>query len=736
MAHTPFEGTRESDRSDGYQQPSRDRRVLRGTIAAATLLSVVLVGLYLVGIRQPLSPGPLSRHHSSLDGKCIQCHETGNAVVDLRCERCHDPGQTDRFINPSHVRLGGDRLMADRAEMTPCATCHTDHQGRMLAQSHVEDRECVRCHTDYPSLARHPEFPIVKAAAMVSRGMKFTHKTHLEKYLPKDGGGGCERCHQPTGDNQSFGPTDFDQHCARCHTKNGLFSLPVDDIQADLIVTPDKLPDYWRQDGLPQTETTRGSIRASGLRHRDGWVLANALRLRQAIDPEGDAMERQALWERVASLQNLDASRPTSLSDDDIAAAIKVAQLEIKDFDQRLAAPAPADAAGALSETRRSIAALADEIQQKAGTPGDAATVPNMAQGSPESGPIAAAAFAQRKAELLTLLATIGARATLAAQAKGTSPSAMVQRITALRDRVNELTLPTTPTGADENESVLARLVALESTVSILKRAAGPSGRLLADQLDFTRRYALQQAGGGLSLDRYLAEKSHLLSLLDAVALQATTDVKARVNTLRARVAALQVGATASDWQRLRASRQKSLDRLLLEQRLRRDPDVLTTPLTQAYAADAGSKTQLDASKLWLSRLSNMPAPGLMPDPAQRGNYQAALNSLLSTCVECHEYDSSGARLAPVRIDDPIMPQSVFNHGPHTKGTTCESCHTNIRKSDMVVDVPYSGKSVTADVNEPGVANCQTCHRPSNVRATCDTCHVYHPRSVAAHLLQ
>jgi hypothetical protein len=110
-----------------------------------------------------------------------------------------------------------------------------------------------------------------------------------------------------------------------------------------------------------------------------------------------------------------------------------------------------------------------------------------------------------------------------------------------------------------------------------------------------------------------------------------------------------------------------------------------------------------------------MSAPATEDERLARAN---ALESLLAPCLKCHELDASRARMAPVRIAEPVMSRSVFNHAPHVTDTTCESCHDGVRTSKFATDV-----------NVPGVAECQTCHKPSQVRATCATCHVYHPPS-------
>ena len=90
------------------------------------------------------------------------------------------------------------------------------------------------------------------------------------------------------------------------------------------------------------------------------------------------------------------------------------------------------------------------------------------------------------------------------------------------------------------------------------------------------------------------------------------------------------------------------------------------------------------------------------------------LDALLSRCLKCHEYDPSGARLAPVRLAEPVMPRSIFNHAPHTTQTACETCH----------GVDGKTSKLATDVNVPGVAGLhdvpqtQRRRRPSARRVT------------------
>jgi uncharacterized protein involved in copper resistance len=79
-----------------------------------------------------------------------------------------------------------------------------------------------------------------------------------------------------------------------------------------------------------------------------------------------------------------------------------------------------------------------------------------------------------------------------------------------------------------------------------------------------------------------------------------------------------------------------------------------------------------------------------------------------------------GARIAPVAADPKVFQRAVFNHKPHVEHADCASCHKSVETSTK-----------STEVNEPGVANCQTCHAPSKARADCAACHFYHPPSLA-----
>jgi hypothetical protein len=172
------------------------------------------------------------------------------------------------------------------------------------------------------------------------------------------------------------------------------------------------------------------------------------------------------------------------------------------------------------------------------------------------------------------------------------------------------------------------------------------------------------------------------------------------------------------DLARDRRQRQKQLDRILLELELVRSHDYEPPPAQDMRFDQAelqGTLAELRARLNEIDRAPRMPAPETAEDRDARRN---ELDALLSRCLKCHEYDPSGARMASVRVTEPVMPRSIFNHAPHVTQASCETCHGGTKTSKLATDV-----------NVFGVEGCITCHNPSQAKSDCETCHVYHPAS-------
>lgn len=85
--------------------------------------SILLAILLFATAQAQLSPGPLSKPHSSLDklDACKQCHDTNKGVSSDKCLRCHG------YLNQ---RMQQKKGLHANPEYSQCANCHWEHQGR------------------------------------------------------------------------------------------------------------------------------------------------------------------------------------------------------------------------------------------------------------------------------------------------------------------------------------------------------------------------------------------------------------------------------------------------------------------------------------------------------------------------------------------------------------------------------------------------------------------------------
>jgi hypothetical protein len=251
-----------------------------------------------------------------------------------------------------------------------------------------------------------------------------------------------------------------------------------------------------------------------------------------------------------------------------------------------------------------------------------------------------------------------------------------------------------------------------------VRATADPQAQYAAGQLGALRNVAQSQINGGLSPDAFEDRRRELLTALDAVDRTGNPELMGRASVLRQRVVALQPGSFGDAGLRAQRARTvKLLDRVTLEIELAKRGD--PAPAASAPARDAAQM------QLWLGKLQAQLAalqaggrPGTADTPAELRKATNTLNNMLAPCLKCHVMD--GARIAPVAADPRVFQRSWFTHKPHVEHADCASCHKSVETSTK-----------STDVNEPGVANCQSCHGPSNARADCGGCHYYHPPSLA-----
>ena len=104
------------------------RSAVKSLIVSA---SAVLCYLLMAGASHAqISPGPLSRAHSSLNGptNCVACHKLG-ALKTYKCLECH----TEIASRISAGRGFHARVVQKDNRSQGCGTCHSEHNGENFA---------------------------------------------------------------------------------------------------------------------------------------------------------------------------------------------------------------------------------------------------------------------------------------------------------------------------------------------------------------------------------------------------------------------------------------------------------------------------------------------------------------------------------------------------------------------------------------------------------------------------
>jgi hypothetical protein len=176
-----------------------------GHAARASRVLLVALVVWLAGAGEAraqlgalMSPGPLARAHSSLEGlvNCQKCHEPGRRVTAERCLTCHKP-IADRIAR----RTGVHRNVTD-----DCVSCHIDHAGA--------DGELRPFDTRSFNHAAETGFPLDGKHAGAHVSCTSCHKTR--SFLTANPS--CQTCHIDT-HKGSLGAA-----CARCHSDREAFA--------------------------------------------------------------------------------------------------------------------------------------------------------------------------------------------------------------------------------------------------------------------------------------------------------------------------------------------------------------------------------------------------------------------------------------------------------------------------------------------------------------------------------
>jgi predicted CXXCH cytochrome family protein len=212
------------------------------------------------------------------------------------------------------------------------------------------------------------------------------------------------------------------------------------------------------------------------------------------------------------------------------------------------------------------------------------------------------------------------------------------------------------------------------------------------------------------------AKRVALLARIDALNYQLreppTRGMK--LKDLKARQAALQktAAALAGDPARSADLRRAELALARVRVQIELGPLEMTAPRPRDRSALQADLKDLK-SQLADFDIAASGAPAAPVTGDARDLRLTAVKAMTVICAKCHIYN--GALMAPVRAGVAVLERARFNHLPHVQQAGCESCHK------------VAASTKAEDLNLPGVARCQSCHRTGKSRSDCAECHTYHP---------
>jgi hypothetical protein len=174
------------------------------------------------------SSGRMSAPHAILEKNCAACHVQKAAVFSAKadnqaCLSCHD--------GPLHH---GNQIAAP-----DCATCHTEHRGRVNIAA-VSEKSCAACHANLQTngtssrysphiqnfAGAHPEFAVLREKRSAPSTIKLNHAIHMKPIRRGPTGPivqlACGDCHRAAEVKTSWKYADaaYQKNTADAVTKN------------------------------------------------------------------------------------------------------------------------------------------------------------------------------------------------------------------------------------------------------------------------------------------------------------------------------------------------------------------------------------------------------------------------------------------------------------------------------------------------------------------------------------
>lgn len=172
---------------------------------AAATFSVLYFPRAQVAVERAVRPGELSQPHAFLENNCAACHTPMKGVEAKNCIVCHADNLAVLQRQPS----------AFHADITACAACHQEHQGRVPSTTKMDHVALAHIGREQmqSTVSGEDERGSVLLAwiASGSGGAPPSATPHLR---PEETQLDCATCHQSKDRHQGL----FGNDCAQCHS--------------------------------------------------------------------------------------------------------------------------------------------------------------------------------------------------------------------------------------------------------------------------------------------------------------------------------------------------------------------------------------------------------------------------------------------------------------------------------------------------------------------------------------
>jgi hypothetical protein len=194
-----------------FKRPTPLKRAKFWLSLAVPLLAILWISWHAIHKdARVYSSGRMSEPHAILEKDCASCHVQKASFFSAKadnqaCLSCHD--------GPIHH--------ASQAATPDCASCHTEHRGRINIAA-VSEKSCAECHADLHTSAApahffahvrsfadgHPEFAVLREGRADHSTIKLNHSIHMKPIRQGPTGPivqlACSDCHRPAAANASW----------------------------------------------------------------------------------------------------------------------------------------------------------------------------------------------------------------------------------------------------------------------------------------------------------------------------------------------------------------------------------------------------------------------------------------------------------------------------------------------------------------------------------------------------